>query len=156
MFPYFGELSHFYNTHVCVLTFLVKLKWLILFCRCGCACVCGCAVLRLHILPTHLALSLFLQDFDCWRCAHLFWGAQRGVSTPVLWCTTPPWASSSKTPRNIWEHMNQMWEMLLQNILTTYWLMNHYTISPMYSKRKKKNPGTNYIVPKSVFCNHRH
>lgn len=39
MFPYVGELSHFYNTHVCVLTSLAKLKWLIQFCRCGCACV---------------------------------------------------------------------------------------------------------------------
>lgn len=39
MFPYVGELSHFYNTHVRVLTFLVKMKWLIEFCRCGCACV---------------------------------------------------------------------------------------------------------------------
>lgn len=88
--------------------------------------------------PTH-SLGLATVSPRLWLlavCVFVLGGTERCLNS--TWCTPPFWASSPKTPRNIWEHMNQMWEMLLQNLLTTYWLMNCYTISSVYSKRKEK------------------
>lgn len=64
MFPHIRELNRCYNTHVCVLTFLGKLKlFRQVFMSNASLWVC---TFQSYILPTRLALLVSLQDFECW------------------------------------------------------------------------------------------
>lgn len=83
-----GELNHCYNLHVCVLTFLAKLKITQAFLQVFiCLCLCGCALFNQIFYPLALALIVFFffpktlnVGGMCLYAWYMLGGIKKGVS----------------------------------------------------------------------------
>ena len=100
-----------------------------------CMCLCGCALFNLIFYPLAWPRECLSKTLNVGAlCVFIRWGAEKGVSTPPFSEHHPfPQHKHTNTLMQIWERMNQMWEMHLHNLLTTHSHLNHYTISQVSS-----------------------
>lgn len=105
----------------------LKLPWQ--FCRC--LCVCVSVGVHFSILYSTHSLGLASVSPRLWMLVvcGLDWGKAGGCLNSTVFRVPPLPEQHTNALMQIWERMNQTWEMHLHNLLTTHSHLNHYTIS---------------------------
>lgn len=102
----------------------------------------GCALFNLIFCPLAWPCQCLSKTLNAADVC-LYAGGHRKVSQlhGFSHSTTPSWTKHTNTLMQIWERMNQSWEMHLHNLLTTHSHLNHYTISQVSSVNVQEPAG---------------